>query len=311
MFTTIDFYIPIIPISQAIFNKENSRNSRIMICKIKKNKNINSLKKIFILIFLILIFFNKNITGKYLNLYIVTHKDFQNKINNSYYKIICDTKDQLKNKYQLEVIESYKNNELYPKKRGYCEGSKIYYIWKNYKLKNITSRYVGFNHYRRIFHFQNEIPNLDKIFNRYDVIINKEVDINNTIIKQFSDGHFGTLIDETLEIIKNKFSEYYSTAINTLNKTTLSFCNIFIMKKKDFIKYGEFVFGILIEFDKRHNLTNDNDILNFIQKEINKLGKNNYDLYYQSRQEGFMLERISNIFNNYHFKKKFQIVTTN
>jgi hypothetical protein len=242
-------------------------------------------------------------------LYIVTHKDFQNKINNTFYKIICDTKDQLKDKYPLEVIESYKNNELYPKKIGYCEGSKIFYIWKNYKLKKISSRYVGFNHYHRIFQFQNEIPNLDEIFTIYDVIINKEIDIVNTIKKQFSNDHLGTLIDEVLEIIKTKFSEYYSTAINTLNKTTISFCNIFIMKKEDFIKYGEFVFGILIEFDKRHNLTNDNDIKNFIQKEMNKLGKSNYDLFYQSRQEGFMLERISNIFYDYHFKKKYQIIT--
>jgi hypothetical protein len=87
----------------------------------------------------------------------------------------------------------------------------------------------------------------------------------------------------------------------------MSFFNIFIMKKKDFIKYGEFVFGILGEFDKRHNLTNDNAIIKFIQKEINKLGKNNYNLNYQSRQEGFMLERISNIFYDFHFKKKYQI----
>jgi hypothetical protein len=108
----LDSYIPKIPISQGIFYKENNRNIGIMTCKIKKYKNSygNSLKKVFIFIFLILFFFNQNYTEKYLNLYIVTHKDFRNKINNSYYKIICDTKDQLKNKYQLEVIESYKNN---------------------------------------------------------------------------------------------------------------------------------------------------------------------------------------------------------
>ena len=37
------------------------------------------------------------------------------------------------------------------------------------------------------------------------------------------------------------------------------------MKKKDFIKYGEFVFGILLEFEKRHQLRNDgnNKILFF------------------------------------------------
>ena len=79
------------------------------------------------------------------------------------------------------------------------------------------------------------------------------------------------------------------------------------MKEADFIKYGEFVFGILLEFDKRHNLINDDDIKSFISSEIDRLGKKNYDLDFQSRQEGFILERISNIFYNYHFKKMYEI----
>ena len=133
----LDSYIPKIPIGQAIFYKENNRNIGIMICKIKRYKNSygNSLKKVFIFIFLILSFFNQNYTEKYLNLYIVTHKDFRNKINNSYYKIICDTKDQLKNKYQLEVIESYKNNELYPKKEAMVKVQKFIIFGRIINLK--------------------------------------------------------------------------------------------------------------------------------------------------------------------------------
>ena len=40
--------------------------------------------------------------------------------------------------------------------------------------------------------------------------------------------------------------------------------NIFIMKNEDFINYGEFVFGVLLEFDRRHNLKTDDDIQKFI-----------------------------------------------
>ena len=246
-------------------------------------------------------------TDKYLNLYIIAHKDFPNKLNNTYYKILCDKKDQLKKKNSIKVIETIKNNELFPKKRGYCEGSKIYYIWKNYKLKKMSSRYVGFNHYRRIFHFQNHIPNLNKIFNKYDVILNRESKFKRSVKSQFSSCHCGNLIDEVLEIIKQNFTEYYSTAVKSLNGNTLNCCNIFIMKRDDFIKYGEFVFGILMEFDKRHNLTNDNDIQIFIKTQLIKIGKKKYNLNYQSRQEGFIMERISNIFYAHHFKRKYQI----
>ena len=70
---------------------------------------------------------------------------------------------QLKKNYTLNVINSKNNNELFEKRIGYSEGSKIYYIWKLYKNNQIKSKYIGFNHYRRIFNFGNNIPNLDTL----------------------------------------------------------------------------------------------------------------------------------------------------
>lgn len=288
--------------------------------KIIKNK-----KKVCILIFIlfyILVFFKSSKVGfsftlplfnfsiiNYLNLYIIAHKDFTNQLNNSYYKIICDNKNQLKNKYQIKIIETYKNNELYQKKIGYCEGSKIYYIWKKYKKKELSSKYVGFLHYRRIFIFKNNIPNLDKIFTQYDVIINKKWKFKTSMKTQFAKYHFKKFLDEIIEIIKENFTQYYPSGIKTLNGNFLSCCNIFIMKKKDFIKYGDFVFGVLFEFDRRHKLKNDNDIKNLITLEA-KITRKKVKEKYQCRQQAFLMERISAIFYDYTFKKKFEIRIT-
>ena len=52
----------------------------------------------------------------FLNIYIITHKDFNNKISNFYYKILCDDCSQLTNKYKLQLISSNIDNELYIKK---------------------------------------------------------------------------------------------------------------------------------------------------------------------------------------------------
>ena len=76
------------------------------------------------------------------------------------------------------------------------------------------------------------------------------------------------------------------------------------MKKEDFIKWGEFVFGVLLEFDKRYNLTTGNDISNLIIKEGKKINKT-LNIAYQSRLEGFLSERIGNIFYARHFKKAY------
>jgi hypothetical protein len=52
--------------------------------------------------------------------------------------IIIDDYFQLKKNYTtLNVINTKNNNELFKKRIGYSEGSKIYYIWKQYK-NNIT-----------------------------------------------------------------------------------------------------------------------------------------------------------------------------
>ena len=309
--------------------KPLKKSKKYILVKHKLKKRINRKKKfiklnfiiliviLIIFIALFLIFFNIksikiiilhlfNISIDYLNIYIVTHKDFNNTLNNQYYKIICDNKTQLLNQYQIEIIETYKNNELYSKKRGYCEGSKIYYIWKNYKQKKIVSKYVGFVHYRRFFNFTNNIPNLDEIFTKYDAIINTKIIFDTSVKTQFSNCHFKKFLDEIEEIIKENFTEYYPQSQKTLYRKVMNCCNIFIMKKEDFINYGEFVFGVLLEFDRRHNLKNDKDIQDLIELEIKRTGKLTNKAY-QCRQEGFLMERISSIFYDYKFEKRLEI----
>jgi len=247
---------------------------------------------------------------KYLNIYIVTHKDFINKLTNSYYKILCDDCSKLNWDYNIDLISSNYDNELYKKKIGYCEGSKIYYIWKNYKNNKINTKYVGFNHYRRIFSFLDEIPNLDKIFQEYDVILNKRLYLNNKNIKeQYFEIHIGKNLDQIIQIIKENFTDYYLTSLKTMKMTFGNFCNIFIMKKEDFIEYGNFVFGVLFEFDRRNKLKNDDDIKNFIKKLLIKRNSNNIEktIKYQRRLEGFLLERLTNVFYNFKFKNKYEI----
>jgi hypothetical protein len=59
-------------------------------------------------------------------MYVITHKDFNNGVLiNQASIILSDDKLQLKKKYKLKIMQTYKNNRLYPKKRGYSEGSEI------------------------------------------------------------------------------------------------------------------------------------------------------------------------------------------
>ena len=243
------------------------------------------------------------------NLYISTHKDFKCEVlKNPSYKILCDDISQLKNNYSLEIIPTYKDNEIYPKKRAYGECSKMYYIWKLYKSGNISSKYVGFVHYRRVFKFRNNIPDLDDIFSKNDVILPRRIKFSESLYKQFKIHHVVHFLDESIEIIKEKFPDYYPYVNNSLLKKTGYFYNIFIMKKNDFIKWGDFVYGIILELDKRYNLTSDNDIKKLMSEEIKKHKIKKPDIDYQSRLEGFIIERLGNIFYDRHFPKKLELI---
>ena len=118
------------------------------------------------------------------NLYIATHKDFNNHaMFNTNYKILVDERATLKKKYKLEIIPTNEQeNILYPKRIAYGECSKIYPIWKSYKAGNITSKYVGFFHYSKIFEFTNHIPDLDSIFQKYDAILIQRAVLEELII---------------------------------------------------------------------------------------------------------------------------------
>lgn len=242
-----------------------------------------------------------------INIFIMAHKDFYNTRNNQIYKIVADDKAQLKNKYNLQVIYADKG-KLYPKRNSYAEISKLYYIYELYRNGTLSSKYIGLNHYRRYFNFLDKIPDLDKIFENYDVILNDKNIFTESFKKLYCACTLCEPLEEVIKIIKEKKPEYYQTAIESLNAKEGYYFNIFIMKKRDFFKYCEFIYDILFELDRRHNFTSDKDIINYL--------KNYYPenlVFRHLRIQGFLSERLSTIFFKHNFKriKEFPIVTLN
>lgn len=232
-------------------------------------------------------------------IFMAAHKDFISPVKNKIYKIITDDENSLKNKYDLEVIYTNKNNELYQKKIAYGETSKLYYIWKNYKS---LPKYIGLNHYRTHFKFMDKVPNMDKIFAKYDVILPIHEEMKKIMKKQLPWP--SCILNEIIQIIKEIKPEYFDSTIDTMYSKKMYWKNIFIMKKEDFLQYGQFVFDVLKEFDKRHNLNTDEDVKNYILQNFPQFTKN---IDYKRRLEGFILERVSNIFYTHKFKKVYEL----
>jgi hypothetical protein len=154
-----------------------------------------------------------------------------------------------------------------------------------------------------------DIPNLDELFNTYDIILPKFNLGWSSIKRQYANSHNIEDLEIIENIIKEDYPDYYETALSTLNNGQFRPCNIFIMKSDMFYKYCEFVFGVLEKYNNIMHFNNDIDVFNYVLNNIPKYCENKsgmlYSINYQARIQAFLMERISNIFYNKNFKNPY------
>lgn len=193
------------------------------------------------------------------------------------------------------------------KNPNYCELTGLYWAWKNNIFKN--SEYIGFCHYRRYFITDAKQPNIfEKIVNKvnrkingeliqkfsldnemknfhnwldkqeFDILLPYPIRYNKTVKKQYAENHYGEHLDIIRKIIIEKTPKVIDSFDYIMDQNELSFANMFIMRKKYFDEYMEWVFNILFEFEKRIEIPKDP---------------------YQARIFGFLSERLLNVYVNY------------
>lgn len=187
------------------------------------------------------------------------------------------------------------------KNRMYCELTAQYWAWKN-----LDADYYGFMHYRRYFDFGNDVSKkksnhgpelpylnstaieklhlsdseLETLVGQYDVISAKlevvEKSDSCTVYKQYDSNHKIEDLDLALDIISEKYPEFKAAADKYLGGHKLYCANMYIMKKQLFFDYCEWLFDILVEYEKRGE----------------------YDDYslYQYRVCGFLAERLWGVY---------------
>lgn len=210
-------------------------------------------------------------------IYICTHTDFEEYKKNGDYTIISS--NELNNEYSFPVINA--DNELSDMQFGYAEGYMIYDIWKKHSL---NQEWIGINHYRRYF----DSPD-DKTTIPAPILTNMH--------RQYAGCHNIEDLLKVESIIDRYYPDYH---MDYANINVLYPCNMFIMRREDFNAYCEFVFGVLGKFNEDNNLHSDEDVLKYVTSNADKYS--NRDLKYQSRLQGFLMERIGTIFFLKHFK---------
>lgn len=119
---------------------------------------------------------------------------------------------------------------------------------------------------------------------KYDIILPKKEIFNKSVYKQYKNSHIAEHLDKLLEIVKENYPELYPYYEKTIKKGNKIYpLNIFIMKKKYFFEYSEFVFDVLFKLEKKIEIPSD---------------------AYQKRVFGFLSERMMLPFIEYLKDKK-------
>lgn len=171
------------------------------------------------------------------------------------------------------------------KRMSYCELTVQYWAWKN-----IEADYYGLCHYRRYLSgakkfFVSDVygnvmcpqlnpSNIEKyglsngkimeLVGDCDIVLPTAQDVSkypekfDSVWNQFISAKFLHKKDLSIlmDIIKEKYPDYYDSAKEYLFGTKAYMCNLFIMSKKYFFEYSQWLFSILDEFCVRADMSN-------------------------------------------------------
>lgn len=203
--------------------------------------------------------------------------------------------------------------------RSFNEMTAIYWAWKNYSSLG-NPDYIGLTHYRRHFIFSDEklmepewLPNskvfifdciddryknlikaekLDRLLDDYDGVVSYLYDLKNlnplylSCRDRFIEmvGLDGEIYDIAIKFILDNFPDFREDVRSFQMSAKNYLCNMFVLRKDDFIEYCEFIFPVLFEIDKNNKLYS--------------FGDNT-----QKRAPGFIAEWLTTIFI-FHLQRK-------
>lgn len=169
--------------------------------------------------------------------------------------------------FDLGINKDNSGDNISYKHRFYSEFSAVYWAWKN-----MDADYIGCCHYRRYFLGntinENAPKNISKVLTKveFDKIVEKYPDrifvakkrnyFIESLYKHYEHTHNIKDLDIAISLMKEKFPDIYDTFVKVLNGTSAHMFNAFIMPKKYYDDYCEFLFSFLFEYEKRMDVEN-------------------------------------------------------
>ena len=209
-------------------------------------------------------------------IFVMTHKPFTPPEDSMYVPLHAGRA----NAADLGFLGDNSGDSISAYNANFCELTGMYWLWKNYH----ASDYIGICHYRRYLIDETGSvfteSKLQELLSNYDIITTKLLTLTCSYEEGFRQNHHLKDLVTTGNVLNEKYPEYMDTFQTLLHGPNTYFGNIFITSKETYDRYCTWLFDILLEVQKRTDLT----------------GYNNY----QKRLFGFLSEFLQTVWIQFH-----------
>lgn len=191
---------------------------------------------------------------------IAAHKPYQMPEDEMYLPLHVGAegkKDQAGNPLDLGYVKDNTGDNISELNSSFCELTGMYWAWKN-----LDAEYIGLAHYRRHFTMHKKGKNpfdsvlrleqIQPFLGKIKVFTpGKRRYYIETLYSHYAHTHYSSHLDETRNIISEKYPEYLESYDKIVHRRSGYMFNMMIMEKSLFDAYCSWLFDILFELQKR------------------------------------------------------------
>lgn len=201
-------------------------------------------------------------------------------------------------KEDLGFVRDDSGDNISEKNANFCELTGLYWAWKN-----LEADYVGLAHYRRHFSARQHLKadqkyviteqEIRRVFSETDVILPvKRNYFIETNYSQYVHAHHKEDLELTRQIIGEKYPRFLQAYDESMKRTYGHRFNMFVMKRKYFDAYCNWLFDILFELEKRLDISeysvNDARVFGFVSERLLDVWIETKDISYKELPYMFM-----------------------
>lgn len=189
---------------------------------------------------------------------VAAHKEFPMPENRDLYMpvLVGATKNY---KEGIDYQRDDEGENISSKNPNFNELTAVYWAWKN-----LDADAIGLVHYRRLFSKGGK-RELDNILNKEQIeqLLDKAPIVVPKKRKYYIESNYSHYIHahpkEPLEVARDVIAENYPRYLNAfdqvMHKTSAHMFNMFIMKKKEFNQYSEWLFDVLFKVEDKIDIS--------------------------------------------------------